>query len=68
MKKVDVWEVVYYLLVIFATWMTTRQGAPLTVGFYYHGYRTSQKVAGKVGRVGIILENRYHREVERTRT
>ena len=68
MTRKDVtWQIVYYLIVLFVWWLTSREGPPLRVAFWYHTYRVSQKMARMAGRAGLVAEHNYYQELERTR-
>lgn len=61
------WEIAYYAIVLLVWWLTTRDGPPLRVIFWYHLYRTCQAVAYRAGSVGLQAEHTYHCELEKSR-
>lgn len=60
-------NIIYYAVVLLVWWLTTRDGPPLRLTFWYHVAQISQAIAYRAGRVGLASEHIYHHELERSR-
>lgn len=61
------WEAITTVLALLVWWVTTRDGPPLRVLFWYHTYRGVQTVARVSGQLGLRAEHTYHRQIENAR-